>query len=73
MTEIQKNSQLTWDVSEEEANRINLPANDCRRFNGGQIATPEQQAAWKVRPRTTLVSIAKNQLIVINRLREELL
>jgi hypothetical protein len=36
----------TWDVSEEEKNRVILAANDCRRFNGGQIASKRDQAIW---------------------------
>jgi hypothetical protein len=35
-----------WDVEFEESNRVNLPANDCRRFNGGSVAPPEITKFW---------------------------
>lgn len=36
----------SWNTDDEEDQRAFLPANDCRRFNGGLVATPEIQALW---------------------------
>lgn len=42
----EKIKNIKWDVEFEESNRINLPANDCRRFNGGSVAPPEITKFW---------------------------
>jgi len=35
-----------WDVDYEESIRVDLPANDCRRFNGGGVAPPSVTKFW---------------------------
>lgn len=36
----------SWNTDDEDDQRAFLPANDCRRFNGGEVAQPEIQALW---------------------------
>lgn len=56
-----------WDVTEEEENRVLLPANDCRRFNGGWVAPPEIKKLWE--KRTKEEQVEYNCPKVIDRLR----
>ena len=35
-----------WDTSPEDQIRVDLPANDCRRFNGGQVADESITKFW---------------------------
>ena len=35
-----------WDTSAEDEIRIDLPANDCRRFNGGEVPGKSVTKLW---------------------------
>lgn len=65
MTE--KITKITWGVSDEEENRTTLPANDCRRFNGGIVAPPKIQKLWRTPPERQKSS--STPIIVIDRLK----
>jgi hypothetical protein len=55
-----------WDVTEEEENRTILPANDCRRINGGTVAPQKIQKLWRTPPKPQKSPL--NSIVVIDRL-----
>lgn len=61
-----KQKKLIWDV--EDLDRINLPANDCRRFNGGYICPEPLIKTPKSRRQTPVGD--KSEVIFFDRLRQ---
>ena len=63
----------SWNTDDEDAQRVLLPANDCRRFNGGAVAPPEMRALWPDADDLETTSgnvFSPNFTIVIDRLRQ---
>lgn len=63
-----------WDTTEEEEMRVFLPANDCRRFNGGEVASKRIRETWgKPRVKSATRNEVRNngtEPVVIDRLRD---